>query len=158
MATNWLAVKKDTTWVYQVSQMSEIALYTLVHDELKTTYTIAHVAVNPYLILLDTLTNASTYKTLEDQKVLSDGCYHLGISRRYSVFDAVTACITVQAEEKQSRVEVDKLVQVIVRIAAQTLQGAAREEEARGRDAGLLSQFAKKLLLTPSAVTCPLTS
>uniref|UniRef100_A0AAV1UHC1 Uncharacterized protein n=1 Tax=Peronospora matthiolae TaxID=2874970 RepID=A0AAV1UHC1_9STRA len=73
-------------------------------------------------------------------------------------FDAVTAYITVQAEEKQSRVEVDKSVQVIARIAARTLQVAAREEEAQGRDAGLLSQFVKKLLLTPSAVTCPLTS
>uniref|UniRef100_M4BPZ5 HECT-type E3 ubiquitin transferase n=1 Tax=Hyaloperonospora arabidopsidis (strain Emoy2) TaxID=559515 RepID=M4BPZ5_HYAAE len=138
--------------------MSEIALFTLVHDELETSNTNAHVAVNPYLMLLDTLTNASTYKTLADQKVLSDVCYYLGISRQYSVFDAVTACITAQAKENQSRVENDKLVQVIVRIAARTLQVAVREEEAQGRGAGLLSQFARKLLLTPSSVTSPLTS
>ncbi|CAI5730593.1 unnamed protein product [Hyaloperonospora brassicae] len=156
LATNVLAAEKDSVWVYQISRMSEIALWTLVHEELPTSVNNAQVAVNPYLMLLDTLTNVSQYPTFEGSKALSNVVYYLGMSTRYNIFDAMTACITYQAHENESRVLNDQLVQVIARIAAQTLQFAADIFHDRG--AGLLLQFARKLLPTPSSATSPITS
>ncbi|KAG7375690.1 hypothetical protein PHYPSEUDO_015574 [Phytophthora pseudosyringae] len=148
---------KDACWVYQVTRMSEIALQTVVREELKTSATNPAIAVNPYLLLLDTLTNAARYPTPEAQTALSRVLYHLGATATYGTFDAVSACIAQQAEEGASRVENDRLVQVIANIAAQTLSllGQGQEEQPAAK---ISQQFAKKVLLCASSASSPVTS
>ncbi|EEY59426.1 HECT E3 ubiquitin ligase, putative [Phytophthora infestans T30-4] len=131
--SSFLAVDKDARWVYQVTRISELALQTLVQEQLKTSVANAAVAVNPYLLLLDTLTSVSKYPTPEAQTALSSVSYHLGVTTRYGVFDAMSACITQQTKESVLRVENNRLVQVS-------------------------RQFATKILLCASAASSPITT
>ncbi|POM68650.1 HECT E3 ubiquitin ligase, partial [Phytophthora palmivora] len=68
---NLLKAEKNATWVYQVTKICEITLQTLVSEELETSVMNPAIAVNPYLLLLDTLTSGSRYVTLEGQTALS---------------------------------------------------------------------------------------
>lgn len=154
-ATNMLEAEKDGVWIYQVTKMSEIALQTLVREELKTSGERSGVAMNPYLLLLDTLTNESKYLTLEAQKALADVSYHLGVTK-YGIFDAVSACIAQQANEQVSCVNTHRLVQVIVNVAAQTLRLSI--EDNQDRASRITRQFAKKILLFASSVNSPIIS
>ncbi|ETL93023.1 hypothetical protein L917_08734, partial [Phytophthora nicotianae] len=153
---NFLEADKDACWVFQVTRMSEIALQTLVQEQLKTSVKNPAVAVNPYLLLLDTLTNVSKYPTPKGQTALSSVLYHLGVTARYGIFDAMSACIAQQAEEGVSRVENDRLVQVAANIAAQTLRLSIQGQQERASD--VLRHFAKKILLSASSVSSPITS
>ncbi|KAG4039295.1 E3 ubiquitin-protein ligase [Phytophthora cactorum] len=129
--TNFLEADKDACWVYQVTRMSEIALQTLVQEDLKKSVINPAPAVNPYLLLLDTLTNVSKYPTPEGQTALSSVLYHLGVTARYGIFDAISACIEQQANESVSRVENDNLMQVIANISAQTLMLSVQSQQER---------------------------
>ncbi|KAL4158899.1 hypothetical protein PRNP1_004673 [Phytophthora ramorum] len=152
--TNVLHAHKDASWVYQVTRMSEIALQTLVQEELKTSVASPAMAVNPYLLLLETLTSALKYSA-EDQTTLSSVLYHLGVTAQYSIFDALSASIAQQAKEGVSRVENDRLVQVIAGVAAQTLRLSVEGQQDRA--AQISRQFAVKILLTASSVNSPIT-
>ncbi|KAI9980729.1 hypothetical protein PInf_010048 [Phytophthora infestans] len=151
--SSFLAVDKDARWVYQVTRISELALQTLVQEQLKTSVANAAVAVNPYLLLLDTLTSVSKYPTPEAQTALSSVSYHLGVTTRYGVFDAMSACITQQTKESVLRVENNRLVQVIGNIAAQTLAQSQQERASK-----VSRQFATKILLCASAASSPITT
>ncbi|EGZ18712.1 hypothetical protein PHYSODRAFT_498916 [Phytophthora sojae] len=118
--TNVLEARPDAAWVFQVTRISEIALRTLVHEELKTSAQNAAVAVNPYLLLLVAFTNADSFKTAEGQAALSNVLYHLGVTVQYGVFDALSACIALQVKEGKSR-ENDRLVDVLQRFASKIL-------------------------------------
>jgi hypothetical protein len=152
-ATNVMGADKDAAWVYQVTRMSEVALQTLVQEELPTSAANPAIAANPYLLLLGTLTSAEKYSTLGEQTALSSVAYHLGVTARYGIFDAVSACIAQQASEGVSRADNDRLVQVIAGVAAQTLRLAMQGR--RDRAAKVSRQFARKVLLTAASASSP---
>ncbi|GMF20684.1 unnamed protein product [Phytophthora lilii] len=153
--TNILEAEKDTAWVYQITRMSEIALQTLVQEELRTSVSNPAVAGNPYLLLLDTFTNVAKYTTQERQIALSNVLYHLAVTAKYGVFDALSMCIALQAKESASRVENDRLVQVISSAAAHTLQLASQDQE---RATNISRQFAMKIVRTASSASSPVTN
>ncbi|CAI5706060.1 unnamed protein product [Peronospora effusa] len=132
--------------------MSEIALYTLVQDEEKKTLEEnSGMPMNPYLILLDTLTNETNYVTLEAQKTLAKVLYYLGVTTNYGIFDAVRACIAYQAKKGVSRVENDRTIQVVTRITAQTLRLSIQDGDDRATN--ITRAFAKTILLSASSVS-----
>ncbi|KAE8976901.1 E3 ubiquitin-protein ligase [Phytophthora rubi] len=153
--TNVLEAEQDAAWVYQVTSMSEIALHTLVHEELETSARNAAVAVNPYLLLLDAFTNAARFSTAEGQRALANVLYHLGVTAKFGIFDALSACIARKVNEAGSRVEDDRLVQVIAGVAAQTLRLTVQGPQDRAAE--ILQQFATKILLSPMSSSSPVT-
>ncbi|CAI5739581.1 unnamed protein product [Peronospora destructor] len=137
--------------------MSEIALYTVIQDE--ETKTVAEKVgrpLNPYLILLDTLTTESNYVALEAPKALANVLYYLGVTTQYGVFDALRAWIAFQAKDGLSRVENDRTAQVVARVTAQTLRLSLRNGEDRATN--ITREFAKTILLSAASVSSPIIS
>ncbi|KAL3667809.1 hypothetical protein V7S43_007360 [Phytophthora oleae] len=152
--TNLLQAEQNACWVYQVAMMSEIALQTLVQEELKKSMTNPAIAVNPYFLLLDTLTNGDKYPTLEGQKALSNVLFRLGTTASFGIFDAMSACIAQQARDGVSSVKNNRLVQVIANVAGQTLRLSVQGHDQLDMTS---RQFATKILSTASAVRSPVT-
>lgn len=153
---NLFGVDKDACWVYQVTRMCEIVLQTLVRKELETSVMNTSIVSHPYLLLLETLTNISNYPTSTGQKALSSVLYHLAITTRYGIFDALRKCIDEQARESVSRLENDRLAQVVVNIAAQTLRWSIQDQQRR--QFAVYQTFGESILLSPCAVSSILTS
>ncbi|CAH0474396.1 unnamed protein product [Peronospora belbahrii] len=155
--TNILEAEKDQVWIYQVTKMSEIVLLTLVQEQVKMSmHETGAMALSPYLLLLDTLTNGSKYTTPEAQKAHANVLFHLGVTTEYSSFDAVRACIAYQVKKGASCTEADQLVQMIARIAAQTLRLLAQDQHVRATR--ITQKFAKTILLSASSVSSPIMS
>ncbi|KAK1942989.1 E3 ubiquitin-protein ligase UPL6 [Phytophthora citrophthora] len=150
--TNMLQAEQDACWVYQVAMMSEIALQTLVQEELKASATNPAIAVNPYFLLLDTLTNGDKYPPMEGQKALVNVLFRLGTTTGFGIFDALSACIVQQERDGMSKS--NGLIQMIANVAGQTLRLSAQGQDRLNK---ISCQFASKILLTASAVSSPVT-
>ncbi|GMF80108.1 unnamed protein product [Phytophthora fragariaefolia] len=133
-----------------------IALLTLVQEELGASAHNAAVAVNPYVLLLDACTSEARYATQEARAALAAVLYRLAAAAEFGTFDALAACIAQHARDDASRVESDRLVQVIARIAAQTLRLAAQAPLERAEN--VARQFASKIFLSPLSVSSPVTN
>lgn len=152
--TDMLQAEQDACWVYQIAMMTEIALQTLVLEELKTSVTNPAIAVNPYFLLLGTLTNGDKYPTLEGQKALANVLFRLGTTTGFGIFDALSACITQQARDGVVAARSNRLVQAIANVTGQTLRVSVQGQD---RLDVISRQFAIKILLTASAVGSPVT-
>ncbi|RLN44822.1 hypothetical protein BBJ29_009776 [Phytophthora kernoviae] len=92
--TNILETETDECWVYQVTRMLEVALQVLVKEELAMSGSSAAVAVNPYLLLVDTFTNVARYPaTSEGKTARTNVLYRIGATAQFGIFDALSACI-----------------------------------------------------------------
>ncbi|TDH67928.1 hypothetical protein CCR75_004358 [Bremia lactucae] len=145
-------VRKDATWVYQMARMCEIALETLMEDEVKTSMTnVAMAGGNPYVLLLEALIYGRYTSTRDGQIVQSRVLYYISVTARYSVFDAMSACIVQERKDKKARFETDLMVQLL-RIASQTLQVSSLLNLSI-RENAIRQVFASKMLLTPAAAS-----
>ncbi|RLN90612.1 hypothetical protein BBJ28_00004175 [Nothophytophthora sp. Chile5] len=154
--TNFLTAEKDASWVYQVARIVEIALQTLVQEELETSASSPAIAMSPYLLVVDTFTTAARYPATSDGvQALTNVLYQSSVTPQFGVFDALSACIRQQTHESVDRVERDRMVQVIASAAAQTLRLSAFRQ--RDQAEAVTRQFATKILLTASSASSPIT-